>query len=256
MKTEYKNESEHHDKYLQRHSSIIGKIFWGLLIIGVAAVLLLNGLGIDMGTQDLPLVRIVGSILLLAIAVSSLTKFKFVLFFVPLALIAYLWRFDYMIPNNFKLWPVLGAAVLLGIGMSVIFHRRSHIHVSINAEDGAGRTEETLNENEAVDIDASWGDHIKYIHADNLKRAQIKTSFASTKIFFDQCKVSPEGLEINVNASFCELVLNVPRDWMINNHISTFAGDIKSMQPSRADNGIKVNLTGSINFAELRINYI
>ncbi|HAL74625.1 MAG TPA: hypothetical protein DCM45_05980 [Clostridiales bacterium] len=244
-------ENEH-----KHHGVTFGKIFWGLLIIIAAGALLLNGLGIDIGTS-LPLVRIIGSVLLLAIAVSSISQFKFVLFFVPLTFIAWIWRAELGIPaDNFKLWPILGAAVLLGIGLSVLFHRKSHVHVKISGTEDFGSTTETLNENEFVDIDASWGDHIKYVHADNLKQAKIKSSFASTKVYFDQCKVSPEGLNIIINASFSELVLNIPQDWELNNQIGTFAGEIHSMPPSRLDNKVRVNLTGSVNFAELKINYV
>ena len=212
MKMEYKREEEHRENSLSRHGTTVGKIFWGLLIISAAVALLLNGLGFGFG-EKLPVVRVVGSVLLLAIAISSIAKFKFVLFFVPLAFIVYLWRIELNIADNLRFWPIIGAAVLLGIGLSIIFHRKSHVHVEINGGNTAGSTTETLNENEFVNIDASWGDHIKYVHADNLKQARIKSSFASTKVFFDQCNVSPEGLNINVNANFSELVLNVPQSW-------------------------------------------
>ena len=255
MKMEYNREEEHRNQTLSRHGAAIGKIFWGLLIICAAVALLLNGLGLGFG-ENLPIVRIIGSVLLLAIAISSIAKFKFVLFFVPLAFIVYLWRIELSVGDNFRFWPIIGAAVLLGIGLSVIFHRKSHVHVEISGTDRSGSTTETLNENEFVNIDASWGDHIKYIHADSLKQAKIKSSFASTKVYFDQCTVSPEGLNINVNASFSELVLNIPQAWELNNQIGTFAGEIRSMPPSRQENKVRVNLTGSVNFAELKINYI
>jgi len=51
-------------------------------------------------------------------------------------------------------------------------------------------------------------------------------------------------------------VLNVPQSWELNNQIGTFAGEIRSMPPSRNENKIRVNLTGSVNFAELKINYV
>jgi predicted membrane protein len=255
MKMENKQEDGQIDRVLKKNSTLAGKLFWGLLIIGIGVLLLLNAIFPE---QDIPAVKIIGTVLLLAVSIASLTKFKYVLFFVPLALIAYIWRAAPQLAfmANVNIWLLLLAAVLLGVGLSIIFHRRSHIHVEINGTDSAGRTEEVLSENEQVDIDASWGDHIKYVHADNLKQARIKSSFASTKVYFDQCNVSAEGLNIAINGSFSEIVLNVPKEWEINNHISTFAGDVKSMSPMHLDNKIKVNLSGSINFAELRINYV
>lgn len=256
MKMECKSEIENCNQSESHRRFTFGKLFWGLLIICGAGALLLNGLGIDI-ISSLPVVRIIGSILLLAMAISSLAHFRFVLFFVPLTFIAYIWRTELGIqPDNFHLWPVLGAAVLLGIGLSVIFHRKNHYHVTVDGSNNMGSTTETLNENEFVNIDAGWGDHIKYVHADNLKQANIKSSFAQTKVYFDECKVSPEGLSINVNASFTELVLNVPRTWVITTRTSTFAGHTENRQPARSEGSIEVSLTGTVNFAELRINYV
>lgn len=235
--------------------ALASRIFWGLLIIGAAVLLILNAV---FPAQDIPAVKIIGSVLLLAISIASLTKVKFVLFFLPLALIAYVWRTSpfLAILADVNLWPLILAAVLLGIGMSVIFHRKSHIHVKISSNSGGDGTEETLNSEESVEVDVSWGDNIKYIHASNLKHARIKSAFASAKIYFDACKASPEGLDISVNCSFSELTLILPRNWEINNQISTFVGEISSMPSPRQDDFVRVNLHGSVNFAEMKINYI
>ena len=250
MKTDYQRE-----KGSVSTGKKAGKVFWGLLIIGAAVLLLLNAIFPD---ETIPAIRILGSVLLLAVSFASLTKFKFVLFFLPLAIIAYIWRTSEFLAfmAGVDLWLLLLVAVLLGIGLSVIFHRKTHIHVNINGSASASSTEETLNTDEYVDIDVSWGDHIKYVHADNLKRAKIKTSFAAAKVYFDSCQASPEGLDITINCSFSELTLNLPRNWEINNQISTFAGEVKSMPPMRSDNMVKVNLIGNVNFAELKINYV
>ena len=227
------------------------KIFWGLLVIGAGALLLLSALGLD---TQYDAVRILGSCLLLAISIGSLAKFKFVLFFIPLALIAYIWRVQLGI-DEMNVWLLLGAAALLGIGVSLIFRKKGHCHVHVHKNDEIGKTEEVLSENEQVTIDTSLGDHIKYIHANNLKKVNIKTNLASTKVFFDQCQVSDEGLVIQVNASLCELVLNVPHDWIIDNQVSVFAAEVNH-HPIKAEGKVKVLITGSVSFAELRINYI
>ena len=228
------------------------KVLWGLLIIGAGLMLLLNALGVG---EEYDVVRIIGSCILLGIAVTSVAKFEWILFFIPLAVIAYLWRIQLGFAD-LNIGLLLGAAVLLGIGLSIIVHKRNHFkHVDVK-HDEWGKTEETLNENESVSVDASLGEHIKYIHAGNLKKAQIKSNFASVKVYFDQCQVSSEGLQIIVNSNFSETVLNVPKGWTFDNQVNCFAGAVTNVSDKTADGGIHVLLTGSVNFAELKVNYI
>jgi predicted membrane protein len=232
------------------------KLFWGLMVIGLGVLLLFVALGIG---NEFSAVSIIGSLLLLAVGIASLAKFRFVLFFIPFALIAYIWRNQLGVPG-LSVWPLLGAAVLVGIGLSVLFHKK-HVRVNFKKRDEAakteaGKTEITLNENEQVDIDASWGEHIRYIHANNLKKVQVKSSFAETRVYFDQAQISPEGLEITVDASFCELVLVVPRSWNIDSHVSIFAGTVTNLAPITGGQTANVVLNGKVNLAELRLEYV
>lgn len=229
------------------------KLFWGFIFLGCGVLLLLNTLGLG---GQYPAVRIVGSCLLLAISVASLSKFRFVLFFIPLALIAFIWRTEIGIAA-ISAWPLIGAAALLGIGLSVIFHKKPICAISsIKKGDSFGQTEETLNEEEQAVIQASWGDHIKYVHATNLKKAQINSSFAQTRVYFDQCQISPEGLEININVSFSETILVVPKSWRIDSRINIFAAALTNLAPIPAGEKANVKLAGSVNFAELKIEYV
>lgn len=237
----------------------LGKVLWGLLVVGAAILLLLMAFNVGIG-KEYSAVLIIGSLLLAGIAITSLVKRNFFLFFIPLSVMAYLWKdtpfwTDTLGLPEPKIWLLLGAAALLSIGFSIIFHKKGSYHFEAKT-DGDWKTEEVLNDNENVNIEANWGEHIKYVHASNLKKARIKSSFASTRVFFDQCQVSSEGLEINVNASFCEVVINVPRDWKIDNRVSVFAGAVTDHSGGRSEGTVKVVLSGSMNFGELKVNYI
>jgi predicted membrane protein len=233
----------------------MSKLFWGLLIIGAGVILLLSALGLGQDNLAMP---IIGSAMLLAVSIASLTKFRYVLFFIPLAFVAYIWR-SYIGLAELGLWPLIGAAALLGIGLSVIFHKKSHhVHMTIGEDhdDGHPKSEETLNDNESVNINSSWGENIKYIHAGNLKKASIYSSFAETKVFFDQCQASSEGLTITVDASFTELTLIVPKNWKIVNHVKIFMGHITEPENRATEPAVTVELLGSINLGELKISYV
>jgi hypothetical protein len=229
------------------------KILWGLLILGCGIMLLLAALGLG---EQYDAFRIIGSILLLGIAITSVAKLRFFFFILPLAAIAYLWRVPLGIAElDVKL--LLAGAVLLGIGLSVIFRRNPHHHhhhEAVSACSGEWRkSEETLNDNEFVNIDSSFGEHTKYIHADNLKRVNIASNFSSVKVYFDQCQLSSEGLVIHISGNFSGIVLSLPRAWHIENRVSTFAAAVSERDTQGADDVNKVVLSGSINFAEVKL---
>lgn len=246
------------------NSTKMGRWFWGLLVIGSGLLLLMKAFGLG---EEYSVFKIIGSIILLGIAVTSIPKFRFLMVMLPLALIVYLWRLPLGIANLNVYW-LLGAAVLLGIGLSVFFRpRRFHIRSDESgsgpdglvrercARDEWAKSEAVLQEDELVDIDSSFGEFTRYIHATNLRKARISSNFASTKVYFDQCQVNSEGLEINVTCNFSGVILNVPRTWRLDNKISNFAGSVSDSGSSSPADAILVRLTGSVNFGEVKIVY-
>ncbi len=234
------------------------KILWGLLALGAAVLLLMMAFG-GIGAEYSPF-RILGSVLLLGIAIASIIKLEFFMFFIPLSVLVILWKdtdlwaktLGFPVPD---VWLLLGSAVLLSIGFSVFFHKQ-HSAICAVSTSGDWKTEEVVNDNENVSINAGWGEHIKYVHADNLKKARIKTSFASTKVYFNECTASPDGLQIDIDASFCELVLNVPGSWVIDNRTNVFAADVNEHVVKKAATVATVTLTGNVRFGELKIVYV
>src|ERR1035437_2000206 len=93
---------------MKRHS-----IFWGGILLGSGVLLVLYALGI--GSQ-FALVPVIGSLLLLAVSISSFAELNFVFGLLPLPIIAYLWR-DRLGIADMNLWLLLVAAFLLGIGL-------------------------------------------------------------------------------------------------------------------------------------------
>jgi hypothetical protein len=240
-----------------------GRIFWAILILGGGVLLALSAMGIGLESDPF---KIVGSLLLLGVAISSLVKLRFFFTFLPLAGIAYIWRDLIGFPDA-QLWPLLGAGALIGIALSILFHRkhefpeftRRHGHRHGECEDGDcsdGMKEvssETLDADEAVTIEASFGETTKYLHSDHLKRVDVNANFAECKVYFDQCKVHPDGLTVHVSASFCGVELMIPRVWAVENKISSFAAAVNDTGRETTPSEGRVTLTGSLNFAEVKI---
>jgi len=246
---------------MRKHS-----IFWGIILLGGGVLLLLNALGI--GTQ-FDLVPMLGSILLLAISVVSLVQLNFVMGFLPLSVIAYLWRDNIGLPDK-NIWLVFVAALLLGIGLSSIFWKakrarfagRHHRGDKWGSGDKCGHgdwssagTVTSSEDGEFVDVDSNFGEHVKYVRSTNLKKVKIDGNFSSIKVYFDQCQISPEGATIYVDCNFAGVILYVPRTWNLDNQIHVFAGSVDGITLSSGDY-TSVALIGEVHFGEVKIVYI
>lgn len=242
---------------MKENKNKTGRIFWAILILGGGILLALSAVGIGLDSDPY---RIVGSLLLLGVAVTSLVKVRFFFTVLPLAGIVYLWRDLIGFPDA-KLWPLLGAGALIGIALSILFHRKHEfpefsIHRHGDDDDDDGMKEvasENLDADESVTIEASFGEQTKYLHSDHLKRVNLNGNFAEVKVYFDECRLHPDGLTIHVSGSFCGIELMVPRVWAVENRISSFAAAVNDTGRETAPSQGKVTLVGSLNFAELKL---
>lgn len=234
---------------MKKHS-----IVWAIILLGGGIWLLLNAFGIG---EAISLVPALGSLLLLAVSVLSFLELNFVMGLVPLALIAYIWRVDIGYPDM-NVWILLLSAVMLGIGLSIVFGKRlkekfTGKFQSKSCEDWSKVI--TSEDSETVTVDTTFGESVKYVHSENFKAARINVSFGSAKVYFDQCQVSPEGATIYVNCNFGEVQLFIPRSWNIDNHINVFAADVSGASMASGDY-TKVTLAGDVKFGDVKVRYL
>lgn len=237
-------------------------IVWGILFVLGGVLLVLNGLGI--GT-DYGLVPILGSVLLAGISITCFIDLNFIIGVIPLPIIAYLWRDQLGIPQM-NLWLMIGAAVIIGIGLTVIFGKtmreRFQRRFTDRHPDGFFREGSCVNAGTATSdaddnlvVSVSFGEQIKYAKSTSLKTATVRSEFGNVKVYFDQCIPDPQGLKILVDCRFAGVVLYVPRTWNIDNQVSVFAGNVEGATMSGGDYQ-KVTLSGEIRFGEVKIVYV
>lgn len=240
---------------MKKHS-----IFWGIITLGGGTLLLLHALGI--GTSY-DLVPMLGSILLAAISIVSFIDLNFIMGLLPVAGITYLWRGELGLPEM-NIWLILLAALLLGIGLQSIFWKfrkarfagRHHHNPNIEwSSDAHVSSTTTTDDNDYVNVDSTFGEHIKYVRSTNLKKVKVDANFASIKVYFDQCQVSPDGAEIFVDCNFAGVVLYVPRSWNIDNQMHVFAGSVDGIS-LMSNESTRITLTGDVHFGEVKINYL
>ncbi|MDR0519598.1 MAG: hypothetical protein LBG82_06065 [Clostridiales Family XIII bacterium] len=113
-------------------------------------------------------------------------------------------------------------------------------------------------EDEFVRVTTSFGNEIKYINSDSLKRAELSCSFGSMDVYFDNAKVSAGGAAIIAEVSFGAINIYVPREWRVSISADKSFSNIeeKNMPMPSADKSANVIVLGSVSFSSLTVTYV
>jgi len=211
------------------------KVFWSVVFLVIGISLLLQSVGVV--NIQIAFWQIVAGALLLVVAIRNLIRFEWFGFFLPFALIITIFERDIegvLGVEDLKLWSIWAAAVLLAIGLSLVVKKR-HVY-------NAGYTQ--------------FGASTRHLKAPELKDVNVECSFAGTKIYIEDGE-PPEGAVINLNVSFGEVEIYVPRDWQIIDDVRKSLGGVtEKNMPSRDKKTKTLRLTGSLNFGGVEINYV
>ena len=230
-------------------------LIWGLFFIASAIAVILNQTG-TLGHISIWTLLI--SIALVPAIVISIIHKNFSGIFIPLAIYAILFAQPLGI-EKFTPWPVLGAAIFLSIGFTLIFphkHHKHHNHIEDDSPEHWKENGATVDnvDSEDVLIRTRYSGSVKYITSQNLKTANIECSFGGIKVFLDEAKLSNGKATINVYLSFGGMDLYIPKDWKVINDVRcTFGGaEEKGLRNYESDENTIV-LTGNVKFSGISI---
>jgi predicted membrane protein len=229
-----------------------GNVFWGLLFILAAILIILNQLGFFAGIS---IFEIVATVILAGIVIMSVLHLNFWGIMFPLALICTIYADQWNI-TEFTPWPALLTALLLSIGLSIMFKRpnwwgwKSHQHNSF------GRNVINEKDDTVVECTTSFGECIKYVNSDNFMKANINCSFGEVKVYFDNASIPSGRAEINLSVSFGEAILFIPKTWNVINEAHVFLGDIDRSGNHIGESSPVVTIRGSVSFGDAKIIYV
>lgn len=224
------------------------KIFWASFFIIAAVLLLLSQMGYLGG---MGFISIILTILIVAIAIKSIATRNVGVLVFSLAFLSIIYS-EPLGLESITPWPVLGAALLLSIGLSMLIkprHRRMH------------RTDnftETIEKDTSSDVvcDTQFSSIIKYVDSDDFRHADISCKFGGIKIYFDRAIIKDGYADITVDISFGGVEMYVPKEWMIENSINAFAGGVEEKNRHNPNGDTRVKLSGNVNFAGITIIYV
>jgi predicted membrane protein len=185
----------------------------GLIIIGI---MLLAG---NLGFIPQPVWNVIfrWPTIFLIIAIINLFKEKFV----PTLIFTTIWAF-FVLPDIFPTirteelrdyWPIL--LILAGL-LFLNNHRRKNSET--NSRGIKGPSEDLIEEV------AIFSGNIKRVESDNFSGGEITSIFGGSELYFNNCKLSPEGAVIELVNIFGGSKIIVPRDWNVKIEVVSILG--------------------------------
>lgn len=230
------------------------KIFWGILFILGALALIVGRLGY---LEGLGFWTILFSIGLVGLLIDGIFRKSFGTILFSAAFLAIL--HDKLLGiEAITPWPVLGAALLGTIGLSIIFPRhgqwKDHFHKNWH-----GSKEDIVREyldGEEVRFECSFGESVKYITSKELSLANLECSFGSLQVYFDNAELKNGAANVYVECSFGSAVIYVPSDWRVVINVNSSFGGVEEKGRCNPSGANTLQIMGDVSFGSLEVRYI
>lgn len=188
-----------------------GGIFWGVLLILSAVLLVVDGLGISLGIYEISAWQIIIGVLFVAWAVKGALSRSAANVVFPLAFLFMLFeghiaravgaQSDNLISN----WIVLLSALLLTIGLKILIPGRM-----VKKLRSAGTYEYSKG-----GVENAMGHNTAYVDAKDLGTFNVENAMGRMDVYIENADMYAGGGCINVENAAGQTVVYVPADWHI-----------------------------------------
>ena len=220
-------------------------VFWGIVLIAAAVLLILDSLAPAIGLPDLPFIRIGISAVLLAWAVKEVVKGNVKGIVFPLAFIFIVMQTNISLwcglggERIISAWIVLLAALLLYVGVSLIF-RKSRKRARIISTAGTEKMHES-----------SLTTSVRYIDAAILGTVSLENNLGSLTVYIENGEAYSGGGVIRIENNIGTVEIYVPETWKVIDDIENSLGSINNSTVSCT--GAVLTVKGENNIGKVRI---
>lgn len=233
-----------------------GKILWGLFFI-LAGCYLIAGKIWDL--PDISAIGVVITVFCIWVFVKGILRLNFYEILFPIAVVCIVYD-DLLGITELTPWPVLGAALLGSIGLSMIFksNKKSHFCVCGDGKDPYNGNFSDVEQcsGERVRCENNFGSQIKYINSENFCSATLENNFGSLNVYFDNAIIQGGQASVSVENNFGETVLYIPKQWKVENNISRAFGSVSEVGRYEGSSESVLYLQGECNFGSVEIHYV
>lgn len=236
-----------------------GRIFWGLALILCSLCLIFNQFGLlgEFGVWTIILTLMAASVFLNGIINFSIGKTVF-----GAAVLLFLWK-DFIGLKDLSIWIIGISAILLGTGLSLLFHplqekrkkKKAGFAATHNVSQN-GNNSQHFSYGSDIKLERRFSGGMEYIRSNDFKSADIESHFSGLKVYFDDAVIQGESATLHMDVSFSGVELFIPSEWSVDNRLEPFAGSVE-IEPRR--NGIAatklLKLKGSVSFGSIKVIY-
>ncbi len=230
------------------------RIFWGIFFILAAVYVVVSKLGI---LPDIGVFGILITVFLLWLVVQGIRHINFYEILFPIACICIIYDEPLQI-TALTPWTVLGAALLGSIGLSMIFHgkrKKWRVKKYTGKCEWSGAGSEPCS-GEQIYFKNNFGSAIRYIESDNFQCARVENNFGTLSVYFDNAIVQCKTAYVNVDNNFGETNLYIPKEWQVQNHLSSAFGAINEIGASTGTGSTVFHINGTADFGVINLYYI
>jgi predicted membrane protein len=196
-------------------SSNASRPFWGTIFVLIGLLYLLKTFNII----NLNVSHIIFSFpfIILVIGIILVINSRNTIFGIIIAVIGALFLIPRIYPNVDVDGDIIVPVIIIGLGIYILFNRRSHIHhFEINSGKKVGQ--------DYIDDVSIFGGGHKTIFSDNFSGGNITAIFGGSEIDLTQCKLAEGNVIIDVIMIFGGSTIIVPRDWNVRVNITPVFG--------------------------------
>ena len=160
-------------------------------------------------------------------------------------------------------WPVLAAALLFTVGLSLIFgSKKKHKEILFQWDTKSGRNkEESSNstyhcDGECIFCENNFGSAIRYINSDNFHKAHLENNFGEMKVYFDNAIIQSDAAYVDIDNNFGETILYIPKEWKVQVKVSPMFGNFDEYGTPVGSSSATLYVRGEANFGHISIYYV
>lgn len=230
-----------------------GKILWGLFLIIAAVYIILNRY---ICFPHINIFKLLITVFFVLMLIEGLRRVDFFEILFSIACICILYS-RHLRLTAITPFPLLIAALFGSIGLTMIFGKKNRPYIwnNSNYNNSTGSTNEQYN-GENIFCKNSFGSAIKHVNSANFRGAQLSNSFGSMVIHFDNAIIQENSAYINIENSFGETQLYIPKEWKIQKNLQRTFGSVNENGTISGTSNVTLYINGETTFGEIRIFYI
>ena len=237
----------------------VWKCFWGIFLVLGAVYLIVSRI---YELPEISVFTVILTVFLLSIVIRGICKLNFFFILFGLALIGCLYD-DLLGIEELTPWPLLGAAFLGSIGLSILFKgvkRKKKAWKSdvsfFSSEHGAGMEGEEYCSDGRQKYENNFSTVSRYINSDNFCSAELENNFGTMTVYFDNAIIQNPTAYLRVENNFGTINLYIPKEWKIEMQAERAFGSVVEKGRWEGSSEHALCIRAEANFGAIIIYYV